>query len=138
MESPDNRSYRTKKSRPDIGRHDIWFRFVLRDPQEAVKHIVRINVVSRDSVRRVVGDGDGALARACARTRSMERRDSAFRSPHVTVIHVFFPNVVSNNCAAWLDAVIHGALTGACARTRKVVCGDRAVRGAQVAVAHTA
>ena len=43
-----------KKSRPDIGRLNGWLAFVfvvILEPQEAVTHIVRIRVISRDLPR---------------------------------------------------------------------------------------
>ena len=77
-------------------------RAALRDPQETMTHIVRVDVVSRDCARWVDGDGEGALAGARACTWNVDRRDLAFLSPHVTVIHVICVSVVSNYCACWV------------------------------------
>ena len=60
----------------------------LWSPQETVSHIARVNIVSGDRTGRIVEERDGALARACARTRNIERGDGAILSTHKTVVDV--------------------------------------------------
>src|SRR4029077_2510394 len=55
--------------------------------QEAVSHIARVNVASRDRLRRIDVAGEGTLARTCARTRDVEGSDGTVRSAQETVKH---------------------------------------------------
>jgi hypothetical protein len=66
-------------------------------PQEAVKHVVIVDVVSRDRPCVVDALGEGALAGACARAGSVERRDAAVGSAHEAVSHIARVNVGSIN-----------------------------------------
>src|SRR5437588_799930 len=61
-------------------RNDLESMAGLRGPQEAVIHTTRVSVVSRTPRRWVVAKGERALAGACARARSVERRDGAVGS----------------------------------------------------------
>ena len=45
----------------------------VRSAQEAVSHIARVNVASRDRLRRIDVAGEGTLAGTCARTRDVRR-----------------------------------------------------------------
>jgi hypothetical protein len=58
-----------------------------------VKCIARIKEASDDRPRRVDVIGEGALAGACARARSIERRDGTVTSAHEAVIHIARVNV---------------------------------------------
>ena len=53
-----------------------------------MRDIARIKVVSDDRPRRSGVRGDGALADACARARSIERGDGTVRGAHEAVPHV--------------------------------------------------
>ena len=46
---------------------------MLGAPQETVKHVARVNVVSGDRIDRIVANGDSALAGACTRAQNIER-----------------------------------------------------------------
>src|ERR1019366_7473908 len=63
-----------KKSRPDIGRLDIFVRDSASEwqPHEAVIHIVCVKIESRDRPLPIVSHGLSALAGARARARSIE------------------------------------------------------------------
>src|ERR1039458_7457383 len=67
----------------------------LMGPQEAATHIARVNVVSRNRVTWVVGEGDGALAGASARALNIERVEGAARNVEEAAIHRARVNVVS-------------------------------------------
>jgi hypothetical protein len=59
--------------------NDSWFvvcwQSGLRGPQETVKHVVIVPLVSRDRARVVDAVGERALAGTCARARGVERGD---------------------------------------------------------------
>ena len=63
-----------------------------------------VNVVSSDPPRWVGLIGEGALASACARTRSIERRDAAAGSPHEAVIHTARIKVTSHRRTGLVEA----------------------------------
>src|SRR5262245_51006512 len=56
----------------------------MRSPQEAMAHIARINIVSRDRACRVdAAVAESALEGSCACTRSIEHSETAVSSAHV-------------------------------------------------------
>src|SRR5206468_4032371 len=85
--------------------------------------------------------GKGALERACACARNIERGHSAVRSAQDTVKHIVR---VKRSCrdrpcgVETIDGKNNGALAGACARVRSIKCSDGAVRSAQEAVTYIA
>lgn len=96
--------------------------------QETVNHIARVNIDSGDRVHRVVAKRDSALARACARTRNIERGDGALLSTHEAMIDIARVYVISRDHPGRADVLGYGALAGACARARSVECGDGRLR----------
>src|SRR5580704_3651977 len=108
----------------------------LRVPQEAVMHVVRVNILSGDHPKQVGGRRKGALTRGRSRPRSVEGGDIAQRTPHKAVIHAARVDVLSRNLPQQVDALRYGALAGAFARGRNVECGDGAEPTAQEAVIH--
>ena len=103
-----------------------------------MSHIVRINVGSGGRTGGV-GDsreGRGALAGTCARTRRIERGDSAVLSAYEAVIHIARVRVPSRDHPLRVDAQWLGALAGTCARARRIEGGDSAVLSANVAVSY--
>ena len=91
---------------------------------EAVIHIVRVRVVSRDSARRVDADGEGSLsvARACA--RSVEVGYGAIGSAHEAVSHIAGNTVYSRDSPRRVDAGGEGSLIWARACARSVEGGE--------------
>jgi len=85
-------------------------------PQEAVVHTDRVNVITRDRVRRIVGDWDGALAGASACARNVERSDGAMLSAQEAMKHVGCVNIVSRDVPRRVQVLRGRALAGACAR----------------------
>jgi hypothetical protein len=106
-----------------------------------VTYITRVNVGSLNRSCRVNAKGKGALERACACARSIERGHSAVRSAHDNVIHI---TRVKGSCrdgpcgVKAIDGKNNGALAGACARVRSIKCSDGAVRSAQEPVTYIA
>jgi hypothetical protein len=96
--------------------------------------IVRIKVVSDDRPGLVVGKGDRALAGACARARSIERRDGPVSSAHVAVIRRVCVDVSSWDRPRRVDGTAHRALHCAFARARRIERRDSAVSSAHEAV----
>src|SRR5438093_7175473 len=103
----------------------------VRGAQEAVTYITRVNVASRDRIRRVDVAGAGTLAGTCARSRDVEGSDRTFRSAQETVERIAGVNVPSRGRPFRVDGKRGCALAGACPRTRRVKCGNGAVRCAQ-------
>jgi hypothetical protein len=103
----------------------------VRSAQEPVTYTARVNVASRDRLRRVDVAGAGTLARTCARTRSIKRNDGTGRSAQEPVKHIARVSVASRDCAFRVDGERLCALAGACARARSVECRDEAVPSAQ-------
>ena len=60
----------------------------LRGPQETVKHIARIKVISGNRADGVVAKWSRALAGTCARARNIEGSDNAVKSTHEAVRHI--------------------------------------------------
>src|SRR5208337_4785175 len=56
--------------------------------EEAVVHIVRVNGVARNGVRRVKAVDSGALVGTCAHARSIEGGDTAIWSSKEAVVHI--------------------------------------------------
>jgi len=73
----------------------------------------RVQILSRDSPRRVDVLGYGALAGASARARSVDRGNGAVRSAHETVIHVACVKVFSRDRSCRVDACGLSAPEGA-------------------------
>src|ERR1700729_3686394 len=78
--------------------------------QVAVIHIVSVDVVSRNRIRRVIWPNECALAGCCARARSVEP-DDAVRVGKETVIHAVRIDVISVN-PLHIDVLCLGALAG--------------------------
>ena len=109
--------------------------------QEAVVHIARINVGPRDRPRQVEDiekKDQRALAGACTRAWSIERREGAVLSAQEAVVHIARVNVESRDRPRRVDVPGEGALTRACARARNVERGDSTVASAQEAVGYVA
>src|SRR5437588_70241 len=85
-------------------RNDLESMAGLRGPQEAVIHTTRVSVVSRTPRRWVVAKGERALAGACARARSIERRDGAVGGVHVPVGHIARVTVISRDHPRLVEA----------------------------------
>src|SRR5437867_3755171 len=96
--------------------------------QEAVSHIARVNVASRDRLRRIDVAGEGTLARTCARTRDVEGSDGTVRSAQETVNRTARVGVASRNRPCRVDGEGDCALAGACTRPRSIECGDGGLR----------
>src|SRR6266542_2890730 len=113
----------------------------LRGPEEAVTHIARVNIVSGDRIEWIVGKRDSALARTCARARSVECGDNAIQSAQDAVIDIARVKGICRDRSCGVEAIAgknKGALAGACARVRSIERSDGAVRIAQETVSHTA
>ena len=98
--------------------------------------IVRVNVVSRDRVFQVGAVAYGALARACARARSIEGGEGTVGSAQEAVIDVARIYVQSCDRPRWVEAIDDcdlGALVKACARARSFKCREGTVGLEQVA-----
>src|SRR5437667_12588164 len=76
----------------------------LRSPKETVSHIVRVDIIPGDRTDRIVGKRDGALERACARARNVERGDRAVRGAHEAVIDVARVDILSRDRPWRVDA----------------------------------
>ena len=92
--------------------------------QEAVIHIARVSVVSRDHARQVEAEGNGALEGACARARSIEGREGAVASAQEAVVHIARVLVDSRDHPRRVDAEAEGALASGCARAWGIERGD--------------
>jgi len=77
-----------------------------------VKHIARIKVKSGDRAGGVGGDRLGALEWTCARTRNIDRGNSAVVSAHETVKHIARVRVPSRDYPVRVDAQWVGADRG--------------------------
>src|SRR5262249_7674982 len=110
----------------------------LRDPQETVPRIVRVNVESGDRVTRVVASGCCALAGTSASTWGVERSDRPTASAQEAVIDVARVNVQSRDRSRCVNVLGQGTLPGASACARNIERSDRAVRGAHETVIHIA
>ena len=108
----------------------------VRSAHEAVIHIARVRVPSRDRPLRIDGQWLGALEGTCARARGIEGGGSAVRSAHEAVIHIVRVRVQSRDRPRRVDAVGDGALELACARARNIEGGESAVRETHVGVTH--
>jgi len=110
----------------------------LRRTQEAVEHVVRVNVESRYRPRRIVREGFGSLgsSRTCA--RSIEGGDVTMLGAHEAVHRVVRINIKPRNHPRRVYAEAASALIGGCARARSIENCEAAVRRAQIAVEHTA
>src|SRR5437867_8384763 len=69
----------------------------VRSAQEAVTYIARVNVASRDRIRRVDVAGAGTLAGTCPRSRDVEGSDGTFRRAQETVKRIARVNVASRD-----------------------------------------
>src|SRR5438105_556085 len=116
----------------------VYVAFALLAPQKAVRYTARIYVESRDRPRRIVGNGEGALATGGTRAWSIERGDGAVTCAHEAVTHSASVHVGSYDRPRWVDVLGLGAL-GKAPRSRawSIERSDGAVRRAQVAVNHT-
>lgn len=76
-----------------------------RHPQEAVNHIARVIVVSRDRARLVEVHGGGALAEESARAGSVERRNGAVASAKEAVNGTAHVKVVSRDRTPRVDTL---------------------------------
>src|ERR1019366_4324302 len=121
---------------PGLRAASYWLRFVLRHSEEAVIHVVRVNVESRDRPLPVVGHGVGALAGACARARSIEGGYHTVGSAQEAVSRVVHVNVLTHDRPLCVVAFGNGALAGACARAPNVNRNDAAVGIEQEAMIH--
>ena len=78
-----------KESRPDSGRLSYFFRFGLEPrPQEAMSHIVLVDVVPRDCPVRCDACWQRALPSSGSRARGVKLRDCAVISAQEAVPHV--------------------------------------------------
>ena len=77
-----------------------------------MNYIASVEVLSRDHPRRVDVLGYSALARTCARARSVERCDGAVRGAHEPVGYITRVNVRSLNRSSLVDAKRKSALAG--------------------------
>src|SRR5439155_5563874 len=102
--------------------------------QEAVSDIARVNVPSRDRLRRIDVAGEGTLARTCARTRDVEGSDGTVRSAQETVKHTGRVVVVARARACRVDAEGSSALVKTCSCAWSVEGGECAVPRAQESV----
>ena len=78
--------------------------------QEAVKHVVIVDVVSGDRARVVDAVGEGALARVCARTGRIERGNASVGRAYEAVSHIAGVNIGSVNCYGVIDVRRDGTL----------------------------
>ena len=107
---------------------------------EAMTHIARVDVVSRDRPLRIDVEaedrGKGTLAVTCPRARNIERGERAARSPQEAMTHVAVVSVVSRDGACRVNATVaEGALRKrSCACTRSIKHSETAVSSAQVGV----
>src|SRR5438093_1877533 len=76
----------------------------VRGAQEAVTYITRVNVASRDRLRRVDVAGAGTLAGTCARSRDVEGSNGAVRSAQETVEGIAGVDVASRDRACRVEA----------------------------------
>ena len=79
-----------------------------------MSHIARVNVASRDRLRRIDVAGEGTLAGTCARTRDVQDSDHTVRSAQETVKHTARVVEVARARACRVDAEGPSALPGAC------------------------
>ena len=95
-------------------------------PHEAVIHITRVQVGSRDIARGVDAEGDGSLScgRACA--RSLEVGYLPIGSAHKAVKHVAAVHIESRDILRGVDAEAGGSRIRARACARNVEGGYRA------------
>ena len=111
----------------------------VRGAHEAMVHIARVKVISNGCPGRVEAidaTHEGALARACAGARSIERSDGAVRIAHEAVPHIARVKVIARDFACWVDVIGVRALEGARARARSIEPREGGVGSAQVAVDH--
>src|SRR2546423_11471176 len=105
-------------------------------------HVARVNVVAGDGRLRVDVEaedrGNGTLAVASARARSVERGERAIRSPQEAMTHIAVVSVVSRDGACRVNATVaEGALRKrSCACTRSIKHSETAVSSAHVGVNH--
>ena len=109
----------------------------LRGAQEAVIHVVRVKVVSRNRPDRLLLGGESALAGTGARLRSVERRDGAVLRAQEAMAHTVRVDDISVNRPGCVYILRLCALAGASACPRNVKRGDRAICSARKAVVHT-
>ena len=113
--------------------------FAVGIAHEAVIHVARVNVES--GARPKIGEareelGEGALAGAYARARSVKRGESAVGIEQEALGHIACVNVVSGDHAEVVDVPGYRALVGACSRKRSVERRDGSVGNAQETVNH--
>src|SRR6266446_1263827 len=105
----------------------------VRGAHEAVNHVARVKVVSRNRACRIDVLAKGALARTRARAWSIESREGAVGSAQVAVVHIAGVTALSRDCPRRIDAESDGGYLA-----RRVERGKGAVRTPQEAVTDVA
>src|ERR1035437_10027391 len=105
-----------------------------RRAHEAVIHITRVQVGSRDIARGVDAEGDGSRIRARACARSLERGYRASCRAHEAVKHIAAVQIASHYILRGVDAEGGGSRICARACARSLERGYRASRRAHEAV----
>src|SRR5215813_3069646 len=88
----------------------------VRSAQEAVSNIARVNVASRDRLRRIDVAGEATLAGTCARTWDVEGSNGTDRSAQETVKHTARVVVIARRRTCRIDAEGPSALARTCSR----------------------
>src|SRR4029077_5080238 len=105
--------------------------------EEAVNHIAPINILSCDHSRVVVVQRDGALARACAGARNIERAKAALPIEQEAVINAASVEVISCDRPQSVVAFRERALACSRARARNIERAEGALVRPDEAVKHT-